>query len=62
VTLKLAGNQLLSFPGDRIDVLASLIHLDLSRNHIDRLPTDLPYLYRIQQATASSVVYYIKLL
>jgi len=51
VTLNLAGNQLMSFPNDRIDVLASLLNLDMSRNHIHRLPTDLPYLYRIQQAS-----------
>ena len=49
VTLRLAGNHLLSFPNDRIDVLASLLHLDVSRNHIDHLPTDLPYLYRLKQ-------------
>jgi len=49
VTLKLAGNELLSFPNDRIDVLASLLHLDVSRNHIDHLPINLPYLYRLKQ-------------
>jgi len=51
ITLKLAGNQLLSFPNDRIDVLASLLHLDVSRNHIDHLPVDLPYLYRVKQVS-----------
>jgi len=55
VTLKLAGNQLLSFPNDRMDVLASLLHLDVSRNHIDHLPTHLLYLYRVQQATVFSL-------
>jgi len=53
VTLNLSGNQLQSLPNDRIDVLASLLRLDVSRNHVDRLPTDLPYLYRIQQATVA---------
>jgi len=54
VTLKLAGNELLSFPNDRIDVLASLLHLDVSRNHIDHLPVDLPYLYRVKQVIVAS--------
>jgi len=59
VTLKLAGNQLMSFPNDRIDVLASLLHLDVSRNRINRLPTDLRYLYRVQQV--SVVAIYLRL-
>ena len=55
VTLNLAGNQLLSFPDDRIDVLASLVHLDVSRNHINHLPINLPYLYRIRQVSVHSL-------
>jgi len=53
--MKLAGNQLLAFPNDRLDILASLLQLDVSRNHISHLPTDLPYLYRVQHV---SLVYY----
>lgn len=46
--LLLAGNELLNFPNDRIDVLSSLLKLDLSRNHIDYMPEDMPYLYRVR--------------
>lgn len=53
VTLKLANNELLSFPKDRLDVLASLLHLDLSHNHIDRFPSEFFYLYRVQQVLVS---------
>jgi Leucine-rich repeat (LRR) protein len=53
VTLKLAGNELLSFPNDRIDVLGSLLYLDVSGNHIDHFPTDFPYLYRVCEVRAS---------
>jgi Leucine-rich repeat (LRR) protein len=49
----MAGNELLSFPNDRIDVLGSLQYLDVSHNHIDHFPTDFPYLYRISEVRAS---------
>ena len=54
ITLKLAGNRLLSFPNDRLDILGSLLHLDVSRNHVDHLPIDFPYLYRLTEVHAAS--------
>jgi hypothetical protein len=49
----LASNQLLSFPNDRIDLLASLLELDVSHNYVDHFPTDFPYLYRIREVRAA---------
>ena len=48
LTLNLSHNELVKLPEDRIDILASLLTLDVSNNHINAVPTDMPYLYRIK--------------
>lgn len=46
--LDLSHNELVNFPQDRVDVLASLAELNISHNHIDVVPMGFPYLYRLK--------------
>jgi Leucine-rich repeat (LRR) protein len=48
ILLDLSNNELLNFPQDQIDVFASLLKLNISRNHIDVMPIGFPYLYRLK--------------
>lgn len=53
IRLDLSNNELMGLPEDKWDVLASMLFLDVSKNHINVVPTDLPYLYRIQVLKAA---------
>ena len=46
--LDVSNNELVNFPQDRVDILASLIELNVSNNHIDVMPMGFPYLYRLK--------------
>lgn len=46
--LDVSNNELVNFPQDRVDILASLEELDVSQNHIDIMPMGFPYLYRLK--------------
>lgn len=52
--LDLSHNDLVMFPQDHVDVLASLYELDVSHNHIDQMPIHFPYLYRLRILRAKS--------
>lgn len=54
INMDLSDNELLNFPKDQIDVLASLLHLNISKNHIDQMPIEFPYLYRLKVLRAAS--------
>ena len=51
-TLIFADNKLKEFPNDRIDILASLLHIDICNNRIEEFPVDFPYLYRLETILA----------
>jgi len=44
----ISDNKLPELPNDRIDVMASLITLNISFNRVKAIPTDMPYLYRMR--------------
>ncbi len=50
--LSSTGNKLKTFPDDRIDVLASMLNIDLTNNRIKDFPSDFPYLYRLETVKA----------
>ncbi len=45
----------MEFPNDQIDVLASLLELNLSDNYLEAFPDDLPFLYRLRTLLARYV-------
>lgn len=48
-------NKLMELPNEKIGVLASLLFLDVSNNLIEELPSNLPYLYRLETLLAKYV-------